>query len=209
MKHTRKRVSLVVATKNPGKMREFYRLFSLVAPDIEWVLVDAVEAGLGNIDETGSSFQENARIKALAGANRTSALCLGEDSGLEVDALGGAPGIYAHRFSPSGKDEDNNELMLQRLKDVPFHLRTARYYSAICVAAPDRVIAEGTGTVEGAITGKLLGNHGFGYDPLFYCFDLKKTFGQATDEEKDKVSHRRRALEVLLQNMRLGGEVCF
>jgi len=190
--------SLVLATKNPGKLREFARLFRTLDPRTEWHLLDLTGFELPDAQETGETFEDNARIKALHAARHTGLICLGEDSGLEVDFLGGAPGVRSHRFSPSGDDHDNNELLLERMRGVPWERRTARYRCAIAVARPGEVVASGQGTVEGLITEEYRGNNGFGYDPLFFSVELGKTLGEASDAEKDSVSHRRRALEAIL-----------
>ncbi len=190
---------LVLATHNPGKVREFRRLLSELAPDLMWDLVGADEVSLEDVQETGSTFLDNAMLKAVSAASQCHLACLGEDSGLEVDYLNGAPGVMSHRFSASGDDHDNNVLMLNKMKDVPWEKRTARYRSAIVVADSQGVVALAEGTVEGYITDAFLGANGFGYDPLFLVPNLGKTLGQATDQEKDAVSHRRKALEEVLK----------
>ncbi len=191
-----------MATRNPGKLREFRRLLRDLDPEGGWEVTDLSGVSLPDVDETGKTFMENARLKALHTAAYTGKLCLGEDSGLEVDALFGAPGVKSHRFSPSGSDDDNNELLLERLKDVPDGERAARYRSAIAVAVPGRVLAEADGTVEGFISREYRGRNGFGYDPLFYAAELGMTLGEASDCEKDSISHRRRALESVLPKLK-------
>ncbi len=186
--------TILLATGNPGKLREFERLFAALGKG-HW---SVMKTDVPDTEETGLSFVENARIKAVAAAKHSQAVCLGEDSGLEVDFLLGAPGIRSHRFSPSGHDEDNNELLLRKLRGVPWEKRTARYRSSICVAGPFGVLCESSGTVEGVILRARRGNFGFGYDPLFWCPEIGKSFGEAQDFEKDQVSHRRRALENIL-----------
>ncbi len=194
------RVTLVLATHNPGKVREFRRLFEDLYPSLEIDLAGADSAGISDIDETGKTFLENARLKAVSASKQCGYLCLGEDSGLEVDHLGGAPGVESHRFSSSGDDGDNNRLLLEKLKGVPRERRTARYCSAIAVSDPGgNIIVDAQGTAEGFIVAKPCGTRGFGYDPLFFSIELGKTFGQASDQEKDSVSHRRKALERLLK----------
>ncbi len=192
---------LVLATGNPGKIREFRRLFHKLHPEASWELPDARQEGLNDADETGLTFVENARIKALAAAKQCGKVCLGEDSGLEVDFLSGAPGIKSHRFSSSGLDQDNNELLLRKLEGVRPEQRTARYRCAVAVAGPQGILLEAEGTVEGAILHISRGAGGFGYDPLFWCPELGKTLAQASDEEKDRVSHRRRALEGIVLSL--------
>jgi XTP/dITP diphosphohydrolase len=193
---------LLLATRNPGKIREFRRLLRSLTGEDEWMLTDLTAYEVPPVDENGETFAENAKIKALHAAEHTGLICLGEDSGLEVDALGGEPGVKSHRFSQSGDDDDNNELLLRRLEGLPPERRTARYRCAIAVASPEGVLATGLGTVEGFITEEYRGKNGFGYDPLFYSIELGKTLGEASDREKDSVSHRRRALEAVLAELR-------
>lgn len=195
------RVALVLATRNPGKLREFRRLFALLDPG-GWEISDLSGVSVPEVDETGETFAENARLKALHAAAHIDGICLGEDSGLEVDVLGGAPGVKSHRYSTSGDDCANNELLLSNLKGVDGDARSGRYRCAIAVAGPNGVLAEAEGAVEGLITYEYIGENGFGYDPLFYVPDLGATFGQASDGEKDSVSHRRRALEAVLPRLR-------
>jgi len=195
-------LDLVLATSNPGKLREFLRLFQELLPEMPVNLALGRDVGLRDVTEDGSSFAENARIKAMGAASQCGRICLAEDSGIEVDFLGGAPGIMSHRFSESGADEDNNRLLLQRLEGVIAPLRTARYRSAICIASPRGIIVEGEGTVEGLIAVTPSGQNGFGYDPLFYSTELHKTMGDASAREKDSVSHRRRAMEEIVKKIR-------
>lgn len=195
---SKRRITLVLATKNPGKTREFLRLFTELAPDVEWDILRADEVGLKDVEETGTTFAENARQKAREAASQSGILCLGEDSGLEVDWLGGAPGVKSHRFSRTGDDADNNALLLEKLKDVPLDRRTARYRCAIAVYGPNGAVVETEGSVEGIIIDEYRGTNGFGYDPLFFATEIGKTLGEASAAEKDSVSHRRRALEKAL-----------
>jgi XTP/dITP diphosphohydrolase len=196
--------TIVVVSRNQGKIREFKRIFSDYVPDVKWRFLSAIDLGLPEVEETGSTFAENARIKALAGAKYLAGtkysgyICLGEDSGLEVDKLDGGPGVNSHRFSESGSDEDNNKLLLDLLDGVPWDERTCRYKAAIALADSTGIIAQSTGSVEGIIHTELRGTNGFGYDPLFYAVELGKTFGEASDAEKDAISHRRRAIQGLI-----------
>jgi len=194
----RKKLTIVVASRNDGKVREIERIFRNIEPDVDWCFVSAKEINLPEVEETGKTFLENARIKAVSSAEHTGMICLGEDSGLEVDALSGAPGVMSHRFSQSGSDEDNNALLLKLLKGTPLGLRKARYKCALVIACPREILVEGEGSVEGLILNELRGQRGFGYDPLFYSIELGKTFGEASDAEKDRVSHRRRAIEKVI-----------
>lgn len=200
--------TIVVVTRNRGKVREFKRIFSEYVPEVQWRFLSAIDLELPEIEETGSTFAENARVKALEGAKYLAGteysgyICLGEDSGLEVDKLDGGPGVNSHRFSQSGTDEDNNKLLLELLDGVPWDERTCRYKCAIALADSSCVIAESTGSVEGIVHTELRGTNGFGYDPLFYAVELGKTFGEASDSEKDAISHRRRAIQRLIPAIR-------
>lgn len=194
--------TIAVASRNQGKIHELKRIFVQYAPDVNWCFLSAIELGMPEIEETGKTFMENARIKAMEGTRFSGRLCIGEDSGLQVDKLDGAPGVSSHRFSESGRDDDNNQLLLELLKGVSWEQRTCRYRCAIAVADSRGIIAQSTGSVEGIITSELKGTNGFGYDPLFYAVELGKTFGEASDLEKDKISHRRRAIKGLIPLMR-------
>jgi XTP/dITP diphosphohydrolase len=200
--------TIVVVSRNRGKIREFKRIFFEYAPDVNWHFISAIDLKLPEIEETGSTFAENARIKALAGAKYLAGteysgyISLGEDSGLEVDKLDGGPGVNSHRFSETGTDEDNNQLLLKLLDGVPWNERTCRYKAAIALADSSGIIARSTGSVEGIVHTALKGTNGFGYDPLFYAVELGKTFGEASESEKDAISHRRRAIQGLIPAIR-------
>jgi XTP/dITP diphosphohydrolase len=196
-----KNMTIAVASRNQGKIREIKRIFSEYAPNVEWTFLSAADLAMPEIDETGKTFMENARIKALAGARHSGMICLGEDSGLEVDKLDGAPGVSSHRFSETGLDDDNNALLMELLQGVPREERSCRYRCAIALADPQGILAQTMGSVEGIIHDELVGTNGFGYDPLFYAVELGKTLGEASDAEKDGISHRRRAIERLIPVM--------
>lgn len=152
------------------------------------------------VDETGETFAENARLKALHAARFTSQLALADDSGLIVDALGGAPGVRSARYAGvegPGKDTANNALLLENLASVPPGERTARFVCAIAIAGPDGVLWEGEGSVEGRIGTELRGTaDSFGYDPLFYPLGYDESFDDLAPEEKDRISHRGRAIRL-------------
>ena len=186
---------LLIATTNLKKLKEFQELLAdfpvrcLSLRDFP----DYVE-----VPETGRTFEENAKIKALSYAEQTGMLALGEDSGLCCDALEGAPGVFSARFSGAAKSDDaNNQKLLDRLKDVPDEKRTAYYESAIALAAPDKLIGVVRGQVHGIITWELLGAGGFGYDPLFFYPPFQKTFGEVPSAVKHRVSHRGKAFSKL------------
>ena len=191
-------MKILLATRNKNKAREVAAILSEYRDrlgDIELLTLD--DAGFPeDVEENGSTFEENAMIKARAGA-KSGYITLADDSGIEVDELGGAPGIYSARFAGGhGDDQANNELLLKKLQGVPREKRTARYAVAIACVLPDGETFTVRGTTEGLILDAYDGEGGFGYDPLFWSLDLKKSFGRATPEEKNGVSHRGRAVRL-------------
>lgn len=191
-------MKILLATRNKNKAREVAAILSEYRDQLgEIELLTLDDAGFpDDVEENGSTFEENAMIKARAGA-ASGLITLADDSGIEVDALGGAPGIYSARFAGShGDDKANNELLLQKLQGVPKEKRTARYAVAIACVLPDGETFTVRGTTEGLILDSYDGAGGFGYDPLFWSLDLQKSFGRATPEEKNGVSHRGRAVRL-------------
>ena len=191
-------MKILLATRNKNKAREVAAILSEYRDrlgEIELLTLD--DAGITeDVEENGSTFEENALIKAKAGA-KSGYITLADDSGIEVDALNGAPGIYSARFAGGhGDDQANNELLLKKLQGVPREKRTARYAVAIACVLPDGETFTVRGTTEGLILNAYDGEGGFGYDPLFWSLDLKKSFGRATPEEKNGVSHRGRAVRL-------------
>ncbi len=188
--------TLVLATHNRNKIREMTAILrseSKRLGDIRVLTVD--EIGLtGEAEETGKTFEENALIKAKAAAD-AGYISVADDSGIEIDALGGAPGVYSARYAGEhGDDEANNRLVLKNLEGVPEERRSARYVAAIACVFPDGRSFTVRGTVEGRILTEPCGSGGFGYDPLFYCHEAGCSFGVYPAEEKNKISHRARAL---------------
>jgi len=184
---------LVLATLNPAKGRELVALLGAVPFEIR--LLDEIP-GARLPAETGATYAENALVKARAAAELTGALALGDDSGLEVDALDGAPGLYTARFGGLGLDDRGRwELLLERLRDVPPARRTARFRCVIALAGPTHAEKVVEGVAEGLIADSPRGSSGFGYDPVFFYPPLTRTFAELSDEEKARVSHRGRALE--------------
>ena len=183
---------LLIATKNEGKIKEIREILR----DLPFKFLSLNDVDFKeDVAETGRSFAENAILKAKTIGERTQLLTLTEDSGLEVDALDGRPGIYSARYTP-GSDLDRNKKILEELEDIPKVKRTARYRSVVAIYNPaDKKISTFIGESEGSITDKPIGENGFGYDPIFYNFDLGKTNAEATLAEKNKVSHRGRALD--------------
>lgn len=182
---------IVLASGNKGKIAEFQRLLDgmdiVVRP-----MNDYPE--IGEIVEDGSTFAENALIKARVVAKATGKTALADDSGLMVDALDGAPGIYSARFAgEQGNDAANNEKLLTLLAEVPEEKRTGQFFCAIAIVLPDGREYTVEGVCPGKILRELRGAGGFGYDPLFYVEEYQKTFAELTMEEKNAISHRGRA----------------
>lgn len=184
---------IAVATGNSGKLKEIRKIFTGVE------LVSMRELGFdGDIEENGKTFRANALIKAEAIAERYGIPALADDSGLCVDALDGAPGIYSARFSGEG-DAANRKLLLRKMENVAD--RSAHFECAVCLVLPDGRKFFGDGKTFGKILFEERGTGGFGYDSVFLSNDLNKSFGEATEEEKNSVSHRFRALEDLKKKL--------
>lgn len=193
---------LLVASSNPHKIEEFRAILS----DIPFEIVSPADLGLTvRVEETGSTFAENAVLKAIAYAEAAGELALADDSGLEVDALNGEPGVYSNRWAGEGvMPAERNRLLNERLADVPDERRTARFRCAIAIAgpAPLGLYDVVNGTVEGRIAREPRGSGGFGYDPIFYVPELGRTVGELPDVEKNRISHRGRAAAAALGPLR-------
>ncbi len=193
---------IVLASTNRGKLKEFARLFDDSRIDLV-SLADCVEPGF-EVEETGSTFEDNAWLKALAVCKRTGLPALSDDSGIEVDALGGRPGVYSARYAGVGAgDQANNELLLRELDAVAPEERTARFVCCLAFAAPQgsaaQKIAVARGTIEGRILRAPRGTGGFGYDPLFEPIEfLGRTTAELNGHEKDQISHRGQAARTML-----------
>ena len=186
------RPTLVVATGNLGKLKE---IREILGPEVN-LLTLQVFPDLPEVVEDGDTFQANAVKKARTVATLTGHPALGDDSGLEVDALNGAPGVYSARFAgESATDAENNALLLDRLKDVPEAERTARFRCVVAIAAPDGAAHISEGSCEGRILAVPRGDGGFGYDPLFLVPELDRSFAELPASEKNRISHRGRALQ--------------
>ncbi len=185
--------TLLIATRNTGKTREFRNLFA----DLPFRLADLNDFDIQiDVPETGSSFEENAQLKASAYCRMAAVLTLADDSGLEVDALGGDPGVLSARYGgPGMSDDDRVELLLSNMSGVPGWQRTARFRAVLALAAPPngKILETTNGSVEGAICHEPLGQNGFGYDPIFWLPNRAMTMAQLTGEEKNAVSHRGKA----------------
>ena len=187
---------ILIATKNDGKAREYLKLFE--PKGIEVITLKDLNEQV-EIIENGKTFSENALIKAQTLTDKLNIPVLADDSGLVVDALNGAPGIYSARYAGDHDDEANNKKLLEALKKVPDEKRTAHFHCSIVATAPDKTPLEANGDVYGLIAHEKHGEDGFGYDPLFYYPEFGKTFGEIGMEEKNKVSHRAKATENLLE----------
>lgn len=191
-------MQMIAATKNKGKIREIENIFGKLGIEV----VSAEDAGIDvEVEETGSSFIENSLIKARSIAMFCDSIVLADDSGLCVDALGGRPGIYSARYAGEGaSDSEKVAKLLEEMKGVTE--RSAMFVTAAAVVFPDGREVTAMGEVRGYILDAPEGNNGFGYDPVFYSRELGKSFAMATDEEKNSVSHRSRALRALYEKIK-------
>ena len=187
--------TLLVATHNHGKVKEFAEM--LADLDVAWLSLDDI--GLEkDVDETGQTFQENAILKAQTYAAETGYVTLADDSGLEVDALHGEPGIYTARYGGAGLDHVGRyRLLLKNLERVAGDDRSARFRCVIALAAPDGLIGTAAGVCEGMIAEEPAGDGGFGYDPVFFLPDRGVTMAQVPSSVKHQISHRGRALKAI------------
>jgi len=190
---------LLLATNNRGKVSEYRDIFA----DLPIELVTPAELGLEiEVEEAGRTYAENAILKARAFAQASGLLALADDSGLEVDALGGGPGMHSHRYAGGG-DADRYQFLLQRMEGVPAEQRTARFRCVIAIATPEGEVHTCEGICPGIILAEPRGKGGFGYDPVFLLPELGRTMAELVPPEKNRLSHRGRAgqqaREVLLQ----------
>jgi len=183
---------ILFASNNRGKIKEVKEILSI--PNIQIVSPNQIFKEVVEVDETGSSFEENSLIKAKEMGNKSGLLTIADDSGLQVDALEGEPGVFSARYAET--PELCNQKVLEKLISIKKDKRTARFKIALCIYNPKTNKHQTvSGSVEGRITFKSKGDGGFGYDPIFYSDALKKTFAQASSEEKNRISHRKIALE--------------
>lgn len=190
---------IVLASNNQGKIKEFREILK------DFEIVTMKEIGFfEEIEENGNSFYENALIKAKTVSEKLNLDVIADDSGLMVDALNGDPGIFSARYSGiHGNDEQNRKLLLKNLSNVTdFSERTAHFHCSIVLYKTNKEIVCGNGDTFGRILFNEQGNNGFGYDSLFFSDDLKKSFGEASNEEKNSISHRKRALIDLKRNLK-------
>ena len=192
---------LLLATTNQGKLREYRRLFA----DLPLELLSPADAGIAlEVAEDADTFAGNARLKAAAFARESGLPTLADDSGLEVDALGGEPGTRSARYAgDDATDAERLSFLLGKMKDVPWEKRSARFRCAIALVLPDGNVRYTDGTAEGIIALTPRGENGFGYDPVFYLPSRERTMAEITAEEKDRISHRgeaaRRAHDMLAE----------
>lgn len=199
-------MKIIFATGNEGKMREIRAILG----DMEIEVCSMKEAGIAlEIDEDGTTFEENACIKARAVAacaaqgKARDCVVMADDSGLEIDSLNGEPGVYSARYlgEETSFDEKSADL-LRRLEDVPEEKRNARFVCAIAAIFPGGEEVVTRGCIEGRIGYELRGDNGFGYDPIFYLPEYRRTAAELTDEEKNRISHRSRALEQMKEELK-------
>ncbi|MBQ2696101.1 MAG: RdgB/HAM1 family non-canonical purine NTP pyrophosphatase [Clostridia bacterium] len=188
---------LLVATGNAGKLAEIKSILA------DFRVIGAKEAGIDfDAEETGTTFKENAAIKARELKKLTEHAVLADDSGLCVDALGGAPGVYSARYAgDNATDDENVDKLLSALQDVPEESRGAQFQSVVCLITAEGEELYGVGSCSGQILFERAGSGGFGYDPVFFSEDFGKSFGVLTHEQKNQISHRKRALSDLLTKL--------
>jgi len=182
---------IVIATKNKGKVKDFEAIFGPLGYEVLTMLDVATEM---DIEETGETFQENAILKAEGLAKALNKIVIADDSGLEVDALNGEPGVYSARYAGDHDDQANIEKVLEKLQGVSTEKRTARFVCCIAIAGPNIDTYTVVGTCEGVIAEEKMGENGFGYDPIFYVPALNCTMAQLSPEEKGAISHRGNAI---------------
>ena len=193
-------MKLILASNNKAKLREFKRMFE--GTEVE--IVSQREAGYDfEVEETGTTFEENSYLKAKAVTDASGCAAIADDSGIEVDCLGGEPGIYSARYGGGhdASDEERNNYMLAKMGDSTD--RTARYVCAVCCTLPNGDVLRTRGECEGEILFAPKGEGGFGYDPLFYIDEKGKTFAEMTPDEKHSMSHRGRAMMKFAESVKL------
>ncbi|MQR88564.1 XTP/dITP diphosphatase [Bacillus megaterium] len=186
---------IIIATKNAGKVKDFETLFSPKGFKVK-SLLDFPK--IEDVEETGVTFAENATLKAEAISSALNTPVIADDSGLAIDALNGGPGVYSARYAGESKDDNANiEKVLQKLNDVPFEKRTARFHCALAIAVPGKRTEIVEGTCEGHILEEKRGENGFGYDPIFFIEKWRCSMAELTKEQKNQISHRANALKKL------------
>ena len=188
-------MEFIIATNNKGKLKEF----NTILKELGHHAISLKEAGISvNPEENGTTFAENAYIKAKAVYDLAKSPVIADDSGLAVDALSGAPGVYSARYGGEGlTDYDRCVYLLDNIKDVPEEKRGAAFKCSLCAIISDDVRLEAEGEVRGRLLNEIKGDNGFGYDPIFFVEEYNKTFGELSEEEKNLISHRFRAIKAL------------
>jgi XTP/dITP diphosphohydrolase len=187
-------IPLLVSTRNPHKVREIRTILGARFEVSDLSILPSLQ----EVEETGTSFEANAQLKAIAASQLFEGWVIADDSGLEVDALAGAPGVYSARYAgEAASDSENNSLVLKNLEKVPAEDRRARFRCIIVLARAGRKLAAFSGVVEGLIASSPRGGSGFGYDPLFIPNGFSQTFGELPAATKNRLSHRARALNQL------------
>ena len=189
-------MKIIAATKNKNKLREFGEILK------GFEIISQEEAGVDiDVEETGTTFEENSMLKAKAIFEATGITTIADDSGLCVDALNGDPGVYSARYGGEGYDDKGRvQLLLENMKDIPDEKRTARFVCVITLVGADGVLTA-RGECEGKIDYEPKGENGFGYDPVFFVEQYGKTMAEATPEEKNAISHRGKALEIFAERL--------
>jgi XTP/dITP diphosphohydrolase len=188
---------LLIASNNPKKIKEIKEILG----DFFDIFLTFKECGLESPEENGETFKENSLIKATYGCEKTGYITLADDSGLCVDYLNGEPGVYSARYAEEGNDKKNYQKLLDKLQGIPKEYRSAHFISVIALVYPDgrKIICEGK--VDGIIDTEPRGENGFGYDPVFYLPQYQCTMAQLPAEEKNKISHRGKALKKLKEEL--------
>jgi XTP/dITP diphosphohydrolase len=186
---------IIIATKNEGKVRDFRELFQKKGYEVI-SLLDLPDSP--DIEETGKTFKENAILKAEGMSALLNEMVIADDSGLTIDILEGRPGIFSARYAgPQKNDKDNINKVLEELEGIPKENRKAAFHCALAMAIPSKPTIVVEGTCDGMISTEPTGEHGFGYDPIFYLPEKQKTMAELTKEEKNQISHRANALKIL------------
>jgi len=189
-------VRLLVATGNAGKLREYSSIYADLPLHLTSLTDEMIET---TVEETGTDFQANAILKARTYVKESGMLTLADDSGLEVDALGGAPGVHTARYAgEDASDEDRYRLLLHNLAGIPHEQRTARFRCAIAIVTPEGEAFYTEGTCEGLIAEEPVGTEGFGYDPIFYLPEYGCTMAQLPSDIKNRISHRAQAAQAAI-----------
>ncbi len=191
--------TIIAATKNKNKIREMQAILS----EFDMQLIGRDEAGVPDVEivEDGETFEENSFKKAYEVMKLSGKTTISDDSGLCIDALDGAPGVLSARFTPSGDDQENNDKVLELMEGIPMEKRTARYVAVITMCFPDGRVISARGECEGHILFEEIGHGGFGYDPMFQPLGYDTSFGIIPAEEKNRISHRAKALMALREKL--------